>query len=321
MLAGKVVNIFFQLFLPHQKLDIRPRCHQGPPQTCELCLCAKWPAKEGSPAPPLSAHRAGAKSPPWEPQPEKQKLKPNPKMPRFKIKEDDLKIAPALPVSRKPPELKSKTHRYPNGEYIRRSRPAVYAKVVAMLSSAQYSMAQIAKEARIDYVTVCGIYETQKQTIEEQRAIITAKVGRTMRKLIERVEEKADTMRPRDAIFGVSVFANQWALLTGAATAHNLNVNISTDPVNIAAQFDKLHAAIQEKAASVTAAANPIPQEPSELDASASATHSGTLQLAKCSIKVPQKVKKIDRSTEKQPEVSGPLAANDQNDRPASTTN
>jgi hypothetical protein len=54
-------------------------------------------------------------------------------------------------------------------------------------------------------------------------------------------------MKPRDAIFGVSVLANQWALLTGSATSHNLNVNLDAKPIDIAGQFEKLHAAIEAK--------------------------------------------------------------------------
>jgi hypothetical protein len=76
-------------------------------------------------------------------------------------------------------------------------------------------------------------------------------MARTYRKLVERVEDTADHMKPRDAIFGVSVLHDKLALLTGQATSHNLSVNVQTTPVDIAAQFAKLHAQIEEKAAKV----------------------------------------------------------------------
>jgi hypothetical protein len=134
----------------------------------------------------------------------------------------------------------------PNGTIVKRRSPATYAKVIAMLTSAQYNLTDIAKATGIHVDTIRGIYRAQRIPIDEQRAILTSKIGATLRNLIERVDQKASTMKPRDAIFGVSVLSNQWNLLTGAATSHNLNVNVAATPVDLAGQFAALSAQIRQ---------------------------------------------------------------------------
>jgi hypothetical protein len=134
-----------------------------------------------------------------------------------------------------------------SGEYIRTKKPALYRKVVKMLASPEYSFADISRSTKLGWPTIRAIYHAQSATIEEQRKYLAKKIERTTRQLVDRVSETASWMKPRDAIFGVSVLANQWALLTGSATSHNLNVNLDAKPIDIAGQFEKLHAAIEAK--------------------------------------------------------------------------
>jgi hypothetical protein len=134
-----------------------------------------------------------------------------------------------------------------SGELIRTKKPALYRKVVKMLASPEYSFADISRSTKLSWPTIRAIYHAQSATIEEQRKYLAKKIERTTRQLVDRVSETASYMKPRDAIFGVSVLANQWALLTGSATSHNLNVNLDAKPIDIAGQFEKLHAAIEAK--------------------------------------------------------------------------
>jgi len=131
-----------------------------------------------------------------------------------------------------------------SGEYVRTKKPKVYARVVRMLSSPEYSFKDISTETHLSWSTIRAIYEREAPTIQKQREVLTKKVGRTLRHLVEHCEDIVPEMTPRDAIFGVSVFSNQFHLLTGAATSHNVNLNIAAKPVDIAGQFAKLHAQI-----------------------------------------------------------------------------
>jgi hypothetical protein len=147
-------------------------------------------------------------------------------------------------LSKKPPSINTSS-----GEYVRKRNPQLYERIVRMLASPDYSFHDISKATNIGWPTLRAIYERNAQPIEQQREILKRKLARTYRKLIERVEDTADHMRPRDAIFGVSVIHDKLALLSGEATSHNINLNVNAEAVNIAAQFEKLHKAIREKAA------------------------------------------------------------------------
>jgi hypothetical protein len=149
-------------------------------------------------------------------------------------------------------------HRH-NGEQIRKNKPALYLKAVHLLACPEHSFRSVARETGLDMSTLRGIYLAQATTIDEKRAMLARKAEACLRSLIERVQDTADEMKPRDAIFGVSVLANQWHLLTGSATSHAVNINIAGKSIDIAGQFDKLHAAIDAKAGKVLEAENDVP--------------------------------------------------------------
>jgi hypothetical protein len=154
------------------------------------------------------------------------------------------------------------THKRPpcrqNGELIRRTKPALYLKAVQLLACPEHSFRSVARETGLGLSTLRGIYVAQATTIDEKRALLAKKAEAAIRSLIERVQDTADDMKPRDAIFGVSVLANQWHLLTGSATSHAVNINIAGKSIDIAGQFDKLHAAIDAKAGKVLKIGNDV---------------------------------------------------------------
>ncbi len=57
--------------------------------------------------------------------------------------------------------------------------------------------------------------------------------------------------RVEDQIESAPLPQDKFQLLSGDATAHAFNLNLKVEPVNIVEHFERLHAAIQEKAAKV----------------------------------------------------------------------
>jgi hypothetical protein len=134
-----------------------------------------------------------------------------------------------------------------NGEYALKYRPKSYAKAVKMLADPAYTFRDIAKATGFHYRTLRAIMEREQVPIEKQKQILRRQYSRTLRRLADRVEDTADRMKPRDAIFGISVLSDKLALLTGSPTSHALNLNVNAS-VDVVAQFRKLHKAIEEKA-------------------------------------------------------------------------
>jgi hypothetical protein len=181
---------------------------------------------------------------------------------------------PAIPATTKEPHHNSRIKRRQlkpldqlnlctnksSGQYIHDKRPELYRRIVSMLAAPEHSFRDITKATGISWPTLRAIYEREAPSIDEERAILRKKYARLERLLIERVEQHAeqDDMKARDYIFGISVVHDKRALLSGEATSHNLNYNV-TAAVDIAGEFNKLHDAIVAKAEEAT---TPLPSEP-----------------------------------------------------------
>jgi hypothetical protein len=110
-----------------------------------------------------------------------------------------------------------------------------------MLADPANTIEQVTNETGLAYDTLRAIYEREQIPIDAQRQLLALKISHRLRRLVERVEESAPTMKPRDAVFGVSVFTDKLQLLTSSATSHSLNFNVNAS-VDLVAQFEKLHA-------------------------------------------------------------------------------
>jgi hypothetical protein len=130
--------------------------------------------------------------------------------------------------------------------YIRKHRAGLYWRVVRMLASPEYNLRDICNESGLALNTVRAIHHAEPTAIADARKLLTEKINLTLRRLVDRVEQKADTMRPRDAIFGVSVFFDKLNLLTGSPTSHAYNVNINAS-VDLVAEMNKLHDTIRAR--------------------------------------------------------------------------
>lgn len=115
-----------------------------------------------------------------------------------------------------------------------------------MLSDPQYTFKAIQNEIGLCYDSLRAIYEREQIPIDNQREILKRQSSRILRRLADRIEEQAPTMKDRDAIFGFNVVSRELALLTGHATSHTLNFNVNARSVDVAAQFEKLHAQIRD---------------------------------------------------------------------------
>ena len=67
----------------------------------------------------------------------------------------------------------------------------------------------------------------------------------------DRVEDQIENAPLPQAVVTAGVFTDKFQLLSGDVTGRLMNLNVNIQPVDIVAQFEKLHAAIREKAAKV----------------------------------------------------------------------
>src|SRR5438876_11810368 len=70
----------------------------------------------------------------------------------------------------------------------------------------------------------------------------------------DRVEDQIESAPLPQAVVTAGVFTDKFQLLSADATAHAFNLNVKMEPVNIVEHFERLHAAIEEKAAKVNQA-------------------------------------------------------------------
>ena len=67
----------------------------------------------------------------------------------------------------------------------------------------------------------------------------------------DRVEDQIESAPLQQAIVTAGVFTDKFQLLSSDATTRAFNLNVKMEPVNIVEHFNRLHAAIEEKAAKV----------------------------------------------------------------------
>jgi len=181
-------------------------------------------------------------------------------MPRLKPLPPPKRLAHANSRAYKPIKP-NKCRLIDTGAYIEKQSPEIYQQILQMLADDSISFKDIKEATGVTWPTLRAIYEREAPTIDKQRTLLLSKVSRTLRGLVEHVEDQIPFMRPRDAIFGVSVFADKQELLSGNPTQRTINFNVgSAQAIDLVNEFRKYHEAVSEKIANATTVQTPEQQ-------------------------------------------------------------
>jgi hypothetical protein len=139
------------------------------------------------------------------------------------------------------------------GEQLKALRPETYRRVVELLAEPRehVSIREICRQCHVTDDTVKAIEKREAMPIaarKEQRMVQAARIAKLA---YDRVEDQIDSAPLPQAVITAGVFTDKFQLLSGDAAAHAFNLNVNVERVDIVEQFNRLHAAIEEKAAKV----------------------------------------------------------------------
>ena len=97
------------------------------------------------------------------------------------------------------------------------------------------------------------IQQIEWAEVSKRKELVLARAARLAAAGFDKLNEEMDAGNIKGALLvpvtGMAI--DKVIALSGNATAHPMNLNLNIQPVDIVAQFEKLHAAIEEKAAKV----------------------------------------------------------------------
>jgi hypothetical protein len=139
------------------------------------------------------------------------------------------------------------------GERLQLLRPEIYRRVVELLAEPRehVSIREICRRCHVTDDTVKAVEKREAIPIAARKEALMVQAARIAKLAYDRVEDQIEAAPLPQAVVTAGVFTDKLQLLSGDATARLENFNFNMKPVDIAAQFEKLHAAIREKAAKV----------------------------------------------------------------------
>jgi hypothetical protein len=139
------------------------------------------------------------------------------------------------------------------GERLLRERPLVYNRVVRLLAEPRehVSIREICRQCHVTDDTVKAVERREAIPIAARKEALMIQAARIAKLAYDRVEDQIDTAPLPQAVVTAGVFTDKFQLLSGDATARLENFNFNMKPVDIAAEFQKFHDAIREKAKQV----------------------------------------------------------------------
>jgi hypothetical protein len=140
------------------------------------------------------------------------------------------------------------------GERLLRERPQVYNQVVRLLAEPreQVSIREICRQCHVTDDTVKAVEKREAIPIAARKEALMVQAARIAKLAYDRVEDQIESAPLPQAVVTAGVFTDKLQLLSGDATAHAFNLNVNVERVDIVAQFEKLHAAIRARNASIT---------------------------------------------------------------------
>jgi hypothetical protein len=139
------------------------------------------------------------------------------------------------------------------GERLKLLRPEIYRRVVELLAEPRehVSIREICRQCHVTDDTVRAVEKREAVPIAARKEALMVQAARIAKLAYDRVEDQIDTAPLPQAVVTAGVFTDKLQLLSGDAAAHAFNLNLKVEPVNIVEHFERLHAAIREKAAKV----------------------------------------------------------------------
>jgi hypothetical protein len=139
------------------------------------------------------------------------------------------------------------------GERLKALRPETYRKVVELLAEPRehVSIREICRQCHVTDDTVRAVEKREAIPITARKEALMVQAARIAKLAYDRVEDQIESAPLPQAVVTAGVFTDKFQLLSGDAAAHAFNLNLKVKPVNIVEHFERLHAAIQEKAAKV----------------------------------------------------------------------
>jgi hypothetical protein len=112
-------------------------------------------------------------------------------------------------------------------------------------------ISRIARRLRVGHNTITAIQQIEWAEVSKRKELVLARAARLAAAGFDKLNEEMDAGNIKGALLvpvtGMAI--DKVIALSGNATAHPMNLNLNIQPVDIVAQFEKLHAAIREKAA------------------------------------------------------------------------
>jgi hypothetical protein len=112
-------------------------------------------------------------------------------------------------------------------------------------------ISRIARRLHVGHNTITAIQQIEWAEVSKRKELVLARAARLAAAGFDKLNEEMDAGNIKGALLVpvTGMATDKVIALSGDATAHPMNLNIR--PVDIAAQFEKLHQAIEEKAAKV----------------------------------------------------------------------
>jgi hypothetical protein len=136
------------------------------------------------------------------------------------------------------------------GERLKLLRPETYRRIVELLAEPRehVSIREICRQCHVTDDTVKAVERREAIPIAARKQELAVQAARIAKLAYNRVEDQIDSAPLPQAVVTAGVFTDKFQLLTGDATARLQNFNFNIKPVDIAAEFEKLHDAIRAKA-------------------------------------------------------------------------
>src|SRR4030095_14387558 len=140
------------------------------------------------------------------------------------------------------------------GERLKTLRPEIYRRVVELLAEPRehVSISEICRRCHVTDDTVKAVEKREAIPIAARKKALMVQAARIAKLAYDRVEDQIESAPLPQAVVTAGVFTDKLQLLSGDATAHAFNLNVNVERGDIVAQFEKLHAAIRARNASIT---------------------------------------------------------------------
>jgi hypothetical protein len=134
------------------------------------------------------------------------------------------------------------------GERLRALRPQTYRRVMELLAEPRehVSTREICRQCHVTDDTVKAVEKREAISIAARKQELAVQAARIAKLAYNRVEDQIDSAPLPQAVVTAGVFTDKFQLLSGDATARFQSFNLNIRPIDIAAEFQKLHAMIRE---------------------------------------------------------------------------